>query len=96
MSEVVSGCLMKGMAGYNHYEEIVSSLCPPLSCHCSTNMGDIIRRLLNEAINIYSEVECRYILLSAVVSGCPMKSMAGYDYYEFIVSSPCYSLNCHR
>jgi hypothetical protein len=25
-----------------------------------------------------------------------MKSMAGYDYYEFIVSSPCYSLNCHR
>ena len=38
----VNGCPMKGMAGYDHYEEIVSSPCPPLSCHCSTCMGDII------------------------------------------------------
>jgi hypothetical protein len=30
------------MAGYDHYEEIVSSPCYTLSCHCRTNMVEIL------------------------------------------------------
>ena len=83
---VVSGCPMKGMARYDHHGEIVSSPCSPVSCHCRTIMVEILPT--NEIINSYSEVECRYILLSVVVSGCPMKDKARYDHYEEIVSSP--------
>ena len=63
----------------------------PLSYYHGRN---IIHRLLNEVINTYSEVECSCILLSVVVSGCPMKGMARYDLYEGL-SSPCSPLSCH-
>ena len=42
LSVVVSGCLMKGIARYDHYKEIVSSPCSLLSCHCRTNMVEIL------------------------------------------------------
>ena len=43
-SKSVSGSPVKSMAGYDHYEEIVSSPCSPLSCHCRTNMVEILFR----------------------------------------------------
>ena len=54
-----------------------------------------MKSIHNEVIHTYSEAEYRYILLSVVVSGCPMKGMARYDHYEEIVSSPCPPLSCH-
>ncbi len=56
---------------------------------------NFFHRLLNEAIDTFSEVEYRYILLSVAVSGFLMEGMARYDHYEEIVSSPCSPLSFH-
>jgi hypothetical protein len=53
MPVVVSGCPMKGMAGYDHYEEIVFSLCPPVSCHCRTNMVEILSAAYSTKLSIF-------------------------------------------
>ena len=42
LPQSVSGSEVKSMAGYDHYEEIVPSPCSPLSCHCRTNMVEIL------------------------------------------------------
>ena len=67
------------MAGYDHYEEIVSSPCYTLSCHCWANMGDDF---------LFLRVACSSVLL------CVSSVCSGFLRLLYIAACCCYLSKC--